>query len=159
MTRPSLDEYFMDMCELVSRRSTCMRRTVGAVIVKDKHVLATGYNGAPMGLLHCDMVGCIREQNHIPSGERQELCRAVHAEANAITQAAYFGVSINGASMYTTFLPCVSCTKMIINSGIKEVIYLNEYTDELAKQMMEESNIILRKFVLDDKRKVVIDKC
>ena len=147
MTRPNVDEYFMNMCDLVARRSTCIRRCVGAVIVKDKHVLSTGYNGAPVGMIHCDTVGCYRENNHIPSGERHELCRAVHAEANAIAQAARFGTSIDGASIYTTCIPCVMCLKLILNAGIKEIIYRDDYNDPLAKQIIEDSGIAIRRYL------------
>src|SRR5512136_2014667 len=123
MSRPSWDEYFMEITRLVARRSTCLRRQVGAVLVKDKNILATGYNGAPSGVAHCLDAGCLREQLGIPSGERHELCRGLHAEQNAIIQAAFHGIRIQGATIYCTNQPCVICTKMIINAGIKEVIY------------------------------------
>ncbi|UCC66767.1 MAG: cytidine/deoxycytidylate deaminase family protein [Deltaproteobacteria bacterium] len=146
MVRPSWDEYFMEITRLVASRSTCLRRHVGAVIVKDKKILATGYNGAPSGLPHCLDVGCQRDKFGIPSGERHELCRGLHAEQNAIVQAAYHGVSIRGATLYCTNLPCIICTKMIINAGIKRVIYEQGYADPLGRQMWEESKVVVKKF-------------
>ncbi|MCK4757262.1 MAG: dCMP deaminase family protein [Thermoplasmata archaeon] len=143
--RPSKDEYFMDMAVLASKRSTCLRRKVGAVLVKDDHVLTTGYNGAPKGLDHCEITGCIREQRKVPSGERHELCRGVHAEQNAIIQAAYFGVSVKGAKMYITNHPCSVCAKMMLNAGISEVIYKGDYHDELAVELLGEGEIIIRR--------------
>jgi dCMP deaminase len=115
--RPTWEEYFMDITHLVAKRSTCLRRQVGAVLVRDKKILATGYNGAPSGLEHCLEVGCLREKLGIPSGERHELCRGLHAEQNAIIQAAYHGVGIRGATLYCTNHPCIICSKMIINAG------------------------------------------
>jgi len=146
MGRPSWDEYFMEITRLVVSRSTCLRRQVGAVIVKDKKILATGYNGAPSGLAHCLEVGCLRDTLGIPSGERHELCRGLHAEQNAIIQAAYHGVSINGATLYCTNLPCIICTKMLINAGIERVVYAEGYTDPLALQMWEESKVAIEQF-------------
>jgi len=147
MTRPDKDEYFMNMVDLVSTRTTCMRRQVGAVLVKEGHVISTGYNGAPRGLKHCEEVGCIRQQMNVPSGERQELCRAVHAEQNAIVQAAYHGTPTNGSTMYCNYHPCVQCTKMIINAGIVEVVYKDEaYKDDLSREMLKESGVVLRKW-------------
>ena len=146
MDRPSNDEYFMDMAELVSTRSTCLRRKVGAVIVKDKRVLSTGYNGSPKGTRHCEEVRCIREQLKIPSGTRHELCRGVHAEQNAVTQAAYFGVSVNGATIYTTTFPCSMCAKILINAGIKEIVYNEGYIDDLSKTLLSETDIEVREF-------------
>ncbi len=144
--RPSLDEYFMEMAKLISKRSTCLRRKVGALLVKDKRVLATGYNGAPKGLPHCSEVGCMREKLNIPAGERQELCRGLHAEQNCIIQAAVFGVSTKGATLYTTHFPCSICAKMIINAEISEIVYEEDYEDELAKKLLKEANIKLRKY-------------
>ena len=141
--RPSWDEYFMEMAFLVAERSTCLRRKVGAVIVKDKRILTTGYNGAPRGLKHCSEVGCLRERLKIPSGQRQELCRGVHAEQNAIIQAAIFGISIKNGIIYTTNCPCVLCTKMIINAGIDRIVYMEEYLDDLSKELLGESKIEL----------------
>ncbi|WP_018248204.1 deoxycytidylate deaminase [Orenia marismortui] len=139
--RPSWNNYFMEMTEVVAKRSTCLRRKVGALIVKDKRVLATGYNGAPSGLKHCKETGCLREQNNVPSGERHELCRGLHAEQNAIIQAALHGSSINGATLYCTHQPCILCTKMIINAGINRVVFKGAYPDELASKMMLEAGI------------------
>ncbi len=146
MTRPSWDEYFMEITRLVASRSTCLRRHVGAVIVKDKQILATGYNGAPSGLAHCLEVGCLRDQLGIPSGQRHELCRGLHAEQNAIIQAASHGVSIRSATLYCTDLPCIICTKMIINAGITRVVYEGGYADDLAHTMWEESKVTLEQF-------------
>jgi len=139
--RPSWDEYFMDITHLVAKRSTCLRRQVGAILVKDKKILATGYNGAPARLEHCVDIGCLRQQREIPSGERHELCRGLHAEQNAIIQAAYHGVGIRNATLYCTNHPCIICTKMIINSGIERIVYEEGYADELAKAMLKESGI------------------
>ncbi len=141
MERPSWDEYFMDITLLVARRSTCMRRQVGAVMVKDKNILATGYNGTPTGITHCDVTGCLREQLKVPSGERHELCRGLHAEQNAIIQAASHGVNISNSVLYCTDSPCIICTKMLINAGIRKVIYLKGYADKLSMEMLEESGI------------------
>ncbi len=138
--RPTWDEYFMEMAELAAKRSTCLRRQVGAVIVKDKQVISTGYNGAPKGLKHCAQIGgCLREQLKVPSGERHELCRALHAEQNAIIQAATFGHSIEGASIYITHQPCSICSKMIINAGIDKIIVREGYPDEMAVKILEEA--------------------
>ena len=144
MNRPTWEEYFMDITRLVAKRATCLRRQVGAVLVKDKRILATGYNGAPSGLAHCLEIGCLREKNQIPSGERHELCRGLHAEQNAIIQSAFHGIGIQGATLYCTNLPCVICTKMIINAGIKEILYESGYTDDLAQQMLMEARIPIR---------------
>ena len=130
MERPSWDEYFMDITSLVARRSTCMRRQVGAVMVKEKNILATGYNGTPSGITHCDVTGCLREQLNVPSGERHELCRGLHAEQNAIIQAARHGVNISDSVLYCTNSPCIICTKMLINAGIRKVVYLEGYSDK-----------------------------
>ncbi|UAL07751.1 MAG: cytidine/deoxycytidylate deaminase family protein [Candidatus Methanogranum gryphiswaldense] len=152
MNRPSNDQYFMSMAHLVSSRSTCVRRMVGAVIVKDKHILSTGYNGAPKGTRHCVEMGCIREQLKIPSGTRHELCRGVHAEQNAVAQAAYFGVSVNGATVYTTTFPCSMCAKILINSGIVEIVYDSGYIDDLSKELLSETNVEIRHFSLNDEK-------
>ncbi len=131
---------------MVSKRSTCLRRKVGAVLVKEKRILATGYNGAPSGLRHCEEVGCLREASSIPSGQRHELCRGLHAEQNAIIQAAFHGISIRGATLYCTNKPCIICTKMLINAGIKEIIYEQGYDDPLADEMLKEAGIKIRRF-------------
>jgi len=141
MERPSWDEYFMDITSLVARRSTCMRRQVGAVMVKEKNILATGYNGTPSGITHCDVTGCLREQLNVPSGERHELCRGLHAEQNAIIQAARHGVNISDSVLYCTNSPCIICTKMLINAGIRKVVYLEGYSDSLSLEMLEEAEI------------------
>ena len=146
MDRPDNDEYFMEMARLVSTRSTCLRRKVGAVIVKEKRVLSTGYNGSPRGTRHCEELGCIRVQMNIPSGTRHELCRGVHAEQTAVAQAAYFGVSVNGASIYTTTFPCSMCAKILINAGIKEIVYDEGYMDDLSKSLLDETDIKIREF-------------
>jgi dCMP deaminase len=144
--RPSYDEYFMEMAYVVAKRSTCLRRKVGAILVKEKHILSTGYNGAPKGMRHCSETGCLRENMNIPSGERHELCRGLHAEQNAIIQAAVFGVSIKGSVLYCTNTPCVVCVKMLINAGVTEIIYAGEYPDNLAKLMMNESTLKIKRF-------------
>jgi dCMP deaminase len=148
MNRPTWEEYFMEITRLVAKRATCLRRQVGAVLVMDKRLLATGYNGAPSGLAHCLEVGCLREKNNIPSGERHELCRGIHAEQNAIIQAAFHGVRIQGATLYCTNLPCVICTKMLINAGIQEIIYESGYADDLTREMLLEARIPVRQFPL-----------
>ncbi len=139
--RPSWDEYFMEMAELARKRTTCIRRGVGAVIVKNNRVLATGYNGVPKGITHCSVVGCQRERLGVPSGQRHELCRGLHAEQNAIIQAACMGSSIEGATLYCTTQPCVICTKMISNAGIKRVVIKESYPDELALEMAREAGL------------------
>lgn len=139
--RPNWDEYFMEIARLVSTRSTCLRRQVGAVIVKERQILSTGYNGSPKGLKHCSEIGCERQRLNIPSGERHEICRAVHAEQNAIVQAAYNGVSIKDSVIYTTLRPCILCAKLIINSGIKKIIFEGEYASDKAMDLIEEANI------------------
>ena len=141
MKRPTWDEYFMKITNLVAERSTCMRRMVGATIVKDKKIVSTGYNGAPKGLKHCLEIGCLREEMGIPSGERHELCRGAHAEQNAIIQAAGSGTNLDGATMYCTDSPCSTCTKMIINSGIRRLVLGKKYPDELGEKLISESGI------------------
>ena len=129
----------MEMAQVASKRSTCMRRSVGAVIVKDKRLLATGYNGTPRGMAHCEEVGCLRTKLNVPSGKMHELCRGIHAEQNAVIQAAVYGVSVDGATLYCTHQPCVVCTKILINAGIRRIVYANPYPDELAENMMKEA--------------------
>ena len=136
----------MDITHLVAKRSTCLRRQVGSVLVKDKKILATGYNGAPSRLAHCLEIGCLREKQEIPSGERHELCRGLHAEQNAIIQAAYHGVRIQGATLYCTNHPCTICSKMIINAGIEKIVYEEGYADDLAARMLKESGIQVKRF-------------
>lgn len=140
--RPSWDEYFMQIARLAATRSTCLRRHVGAIIVKDRYILATGYNGPPRGVKHCEELGgCLREKLNVPSGERHEICRASHAEQNAIIQAARKGIAIEGSDIYVTNQPCFICAKMIINSGIKRVIIDEGYPDKLAEDILNEAGL------------------
>ena len=139
--RAPWSQYFMDITCLVAERSTCLRRKVGAIAVKDKRILATGYNGAPAGVPHCLEVGCLRAQLGIPSGQRHEICRGLHAEQNVIIQAAVHGISLKGAEIYCTHQPCLICTKMLINCGITKVYFLEAYPDELAAAMIREAGI------------------
>lgn len=145
--RPDWDTYFLRIAQLVAQRSTCLRRQVGAVIVRDNRLLATGYNGAPNNVAHCFQLpgGCLREARKIPSGERQELCRGLHAEQNAILQAAAFGVSLKGGDCYCTHQPCITCAKMLINAGIKRVVFLGDYPDELSLEMLKEAKITIER--------------
>ena len=131
----------MSIAQLVATRSTCLRRKVGAVLVKDRRILATGYNGAPIGIRHCEDVGCLREQLQVKPGERHELCRGLHAEQNVIIQAAYHGVPTKGTTLYSTHLPCIICSKMLINAGVEKIFFLEGYPDQLAAEMLEEANI------------------
>ncbi len=142
--RPNWDEYFMKIAHLVSERSTCLRRKVGAVLVKDKRILATGYNGAPRGITHCEVSGCLREKLGVPSGERHELCRGLHAEQNVLLQAALHGVSTKGASLYITVTPCLICAKMLINAGIAEIVFEGDYPDKMARDFLREAEVRLR---------------
>lgn len=141
--RPDWDTYFLELTNVVKKRSTCLRRHVGALIVKDNHILSTGYNGVPTKITHCSEVGCLREKLKVPSGERHELCRGLHAEQNAIIQAALHGVSIKDATIYTNTKPCSICTKMIINAGIKRIVYEVYYEDKLADDLLSETEIEL----------------
>ena len=143
MDRPNWDEYFMEMAELARTRTTCLRRGVGAVIVKDNRVMATGYNGVPTGIEHCEERGCLREQMNVPSGKCHELCRGLHAEQNAIVQAAHLGQSIAGGTVYCTNQPCIICAKMIINAGIKRLVVKEGYPDELAAEMLAEAGLAI----------------
>jgi len=141
MSRPSWDEYFMKITHLVAERSTCLRRKVGAIIVKNKRIISTGYNGAPMNLAHCLDIGCMREQMGVQSGERHELCRGAHAEQNAIIQAASSGAGMTGATMYCTTAPCATCSKMIINAGIMRLVLGGKYPDQLGEDLIREAGI------------------
>lgn len=143
--RVSFDEYFMQLAHLVASRSTCLSRSVGAVIVRDNHIIATGYNGAPRGVSHCLDTGCIRREHDIPSGDRLDICKAVHAEQNAIIEAAYNGVSTKGASIYVTVTPCFTCAKMLVNAGIKEIIIDGDYPSPSSRSLFEEVGIKLKK--------------
>ncbi len=147
--RPSWNDYFMDIAHLVKTRSTCIRRQVGAVIIKDKQILSTGYNGAPKGCQHCSDIGCLRTQLNVPSGERHELCRALHAEQNAIAQAAHHGTGLAGATLYVTAQPCSLCAKLIINTGITHIIYEGDYPDPLSMDLLTEAGIHLSQFSKD----------
>lgn len=142
--RPSWDEYFITLAFEVSKRSTCLRRAVGAIIVKDRRILATGYNGVPSGLRHCAETGCLREQLGVPSGQRHEICRGLHAEQNAIIQAARYGIDIEGSSIYITTEPCSVCAKMLINAGIKEIVFASAYPDALSEELLAETDILIR---------------
>ncbi len=141
ISRPDWDEYFMEIAHVVRKRSTCLRRSVGAIIVKDHRILATGYNGAPSGIAHCLETGCLRDQLHVPSGERHELCRGIHAEQNAIVQAAYLGVSISESTLYCTNQPCILCAKMLINAGVQRIVISDGYPDPAAEAMLKEAGI------------------
>lgn len=147
-SRPGWYEYFMTIADLASTRSTCTRRKVGAVLVRENNILATGYNGAPRGVKHCIEVGCLREKHKIPSGERTEMCRGLHAEQNLLVQAARHGVQVKDAILFCNFRPCITCTKMIINAGIKKVIYREQYHDSLAEEMAVEAGLKLEQLTL-----------
>jgi dCMP deaminase len=138
----------MEIASIVAKRSTCLRNQVGAVIVKEKRILSTGYNGAPRNLEHCLDIGCIRQQNNIASGTRHELCRAVHAEQNAIIQAAIHGVSIENATVYCTHQPCILCAKMLINANVKKVVYGTLYPDNEALKLFEKANVAVEQLTL-----------
>lgn len=144
-TRPGWDEYFIGIAKLVAKRSTCLRRQVGALIVKDRRILATGYNGTPSGIKHCSETGCLREKLKIPSGERHELCRGLHAEQNALLQAALYGISVKDSSFYITNQPCIICAKMLINAGVKEVVISDGYPDKMSAEFLKEAGIRVRK--------------
>lgn len=144
--RPDWDTYFMEIAKLVATRSTCLRRQVGAVAVKDKRILSTGYNGAPPGLPHCADTGCIRKNMNVPPGQRHELCRGLHAEQNSIIQAALYGTSIKGATFYVTHQPCVVCAKMLISAGVERVVILSDYPDRLSEEMFAQAGITMEKF-------------
>ena len=140
--RPSWDEYFLDITHKVKERSKCLRRQVGAILVKDKRIIATGYNGVPSKIRHCDEVGgCIRDINNIESGKNHEICRGLHAEQNAIIQAALYGVSTEGSTLYCTHKPCIICTKMLINAKIKRIVCSDDYPDKLSLGMLKEAKI------------------
>ena len=141
--RPLWNEYFMKIAELIASRSTCLRRKVGAIIVRENQILSTGYNGAPKRVPHCADVGCLRAEMNVPAGERHELCRGIHAEQNAIIQAAVNGVSVKGGTIYCTHQPCSICAKMIINAEIKNVYFANPYTDKLAESMFVDASVNL----------------
>lgn len=140
-TRPSIDEYFLKIASVVAERSTCRRHHVGAVAVKDKHILATGYNGAPAGLKDCLELGCLRDELNIPSGTRQEVCRGIHAEQNVIIQASLHGVSLEGATVYCTHSPCVLCAKMLVNARIKRFVTFGRYADDAFLNLFSDAGV------------------
>lgn len=148
-TRPSWDEYFLGIARLVAKRSTCLRREVGALIVKERRILATGYNGTPSGIKHCAQVGCLRARLKVPSGQRHELCRGLHSEQNVLLQAALYGVSVKGSTLYITNQPCIICAKMIINAGIKEIVIAGSYPDKMARQFLVEAGIKVRRITTE----------
>ena len=141
ITRPGADEYFLKIASVVAERSTCLRHHMGAVAVKDKHILTTGFNGAPSGLKDCLELGCLRNENNIPSGTRTEICRAIHAEQNVIIQAALHGISLEGCTIYCTHTPCVLCAKMMVNSKVKRVVIFTKYADDSFKELFREAGI------------------
>lgn len=147
--RPNWDEYFMEITSVVAKRSTCLRRQVGAILVKEKHILATGYNGAPKGLPHCVETGCLRQQLGVPSGERHELCRALHAEQNAIVQAANLGIAIRGSTLYCTTAPCSLCAKMLINAGVTRVVFDGDYPDQRAMDFFAAAGVEVTRLPLN----------
>ena len=140
-SRPEIDEYFLKIASVVAERSTCRRHHVGAVAVKDKHILSTGYNGAASGLKDCLELGCLRDEMNIESGTRQEICRAIHAEQNVIIQAALHGVDLAGSTVYVTHSPCVLCAKMLVNARIKRFVTFGSYADDSFKDLFEEAGI------------------
>lgn len=146
--RPSWDDYFMQIARVVASRSTCLRRHVGAILVKDRHILATGYNGPPRGAAHCrELGGCYRERLGIPSGERMELSRCLHAEQNAIIQAAIHGVKLEPpVACYTTTQPCITCAKMLVNVGVQRIVFEGHYPDQLALEMLQEAGVELERY-------------
>lgn len=144
--RPDWDQYFMEIAHVVARRSTCLRRQIGAVIVRDKRILTTGYNGAPMNTPHCLELGCLRDELGIASGTRHEICRALHAEQNAIIQAALHGISTKGATIYSTTQPCSMCAKSIVNAGIARIVYEDDYPDEFTLWFINHAGIELVRF-------------
>lgn len=144
--RPSVDEYFMEIADVVAKRSTCLRNKVGAIVVRDKRILSTGYNGAPRGLEHCLEVGCLRDERNIESGTRHEICRAVHAEQNAVIQCALHGVSTEAATLYCTHQPCILCTKMMINAGISRVVFREDYPDDESLNYLRKANVEVVRF-------------
>jgi dCMP deaminase len=140
-SRISADEYFLKIASVVAERSTCLRHHMGAVAVKDKHILTTGYNGAPAGVKDCLELGCLRDAQNIPSGTRTEICRAIHAEQNVIIQAAMHGISLEGCTIYCTHTPCVLCAKMMVNARVKRVVIFTKYADDSFKELFREAGI------------------
>lgn len=154
-SRPGWDTYFLGIAKLVAQRSTCLRRKVGSLVVKERRILATGYNGTPSGIRHCSQIGCLREKLHVPSGERHELCRGLHAEQNVLLQASLHGVSLAGSTIYVTNQPCLICAKMIINAGIKEVVMVDSYPDPMALSFLKEAKIKVRRVAIAAEKKKV----
>ena len=157
MSRPHSDEYFLKIAAVVAERSTCLRYHVGAVAVKDKHILSTGYNGAPTGLQDCLSLGCLRDAHNIPSGTRHEICRAVHAEQNVIIQAALHGVSMDGSVVYATHTPCVLCAKMLANARIKRYVSFGNYADDTFRQIFRDAGIVFEQLARPSNSIVFID--
>ncbi|MBL7165177.1 MAG: cytidine/deoxycytidylate deaminase family protein [Dehalococcoidales bacterium] len=141
MERLSIDDYFLKIASVVAERSTCLRHHMGAIAVRDKHILTTGYNGAAAGLKDCLELGCLRDEQGIPSGERHEICRAIHAEQNVIIQAALHGVSMEGCTIYCTHTPCVLCAKMLVNARIKRFVSFGEYSDDVFRELFREAGV------------------
>lgn len=150
MSRMPWPQYFMNITHMVAERSTCTRRKVGAIAVKDKRILATGYNGAPRNMRDCLEIGCLREKLGIPSGQRHELCRGLHAEQNVIIQAAVHGISLEKAVIYCTHQPCLICTKMLLNCGVTTVFYSTPYPDPMAEEMFAEAGVALARLSFTD---------
>ncbi|MEA3560406.1 MAG: cytidine/deoxycytidylate deaminase family protein, partial [Candidatus Omnitrophota bacterium] len=148
------DKYFLEITRLLDKRSTCLRRQVGALIVKDKRILATGYNGAPTKIVHCNKAGCLREKLKVPAGERHELCRGLHAEQNVLIQAARYGTDVSGGVLYCTNHPCIICTKMLINAGIKKVVVEQGYPDQMSKQFLKQAKIEVKRIKFAKKREL-----
>ncbi len=144
--RPSWNEYFMRIAREVSERATCRRRKVGAVMVREKRILTTGYNGVPRGIVHCEERGCLRDELGVPSGERHELCRGLHGEMNALVQAAVHGVGVEGSTLYCTNRPCSLCAKMLINAGVKRIVIGERYPDKLGEELLKEAGIPVERF-------------
>jgi len=151
--RPGWDEYFLEIARTVAKRSTCLRRQIGAVIVRDRRILTTGYNGAPSGLRHCLDLGCLRDELGIQSGTHQEICRALHSEMNAIIQAAQHGVSTRGATLYCTMQPCSVCARMLINAGIVRIVYTGDYPDEFSMSLLREAKIEIVRYTMPAEEK------
>ena len=141
VARPDIDEYFLKIASVVAERSTCRRHHVGAVAVKDKHILATGYNGAAAGIKDCLELGCLRDEMKIPSGTRHEICRGIHAEQNAIIQASLHGVSLGGATIYVTHTPCILCAKMLVNARIERFVTFGKYADDSFSELFNEAGV------------------
>ena len=149
--RPTIDEYFMNIAKVVATRSTCLRHHVGAVLVIDKHIISTGYNGSPRGFPHCLDIGCLRDEEGIESGTRTEICRGVHAEQNAISQAARHGIGTEGTTLYCTHQPCSTCAKMIINAAITRVVYEIDYPDSMGLKLLIQADVEIKHYIQKSK--------